>query len=374
MNHETEIPLFCPVRTPEMEQAAVEVIHSGQIVSGPYVYKFEREFGQYIGHEHVVCTSDMTSALMLALKLAGVKPGDSVATIAYSCLSTTSAISMVGAKPVWIDVNINSVSMCPMDLERKLNFEVKAVVLYYIAGYPADTVEISSICKRRGVTLIEDCNNAIGAKIHGLSVGSFGKFSIYSFYPNRQINGLEGGALACPSEEYSQIAKRLRRFGIDYTRFRDSRGEINPAVDIPEIGLSASWSELNASVALSQLPTLLERSNAHVNNAMKLSELLKGTNGIKIVSVIPGTTGAYWCLLVLVEERDKILAKLKAKKISCSILHHRNDVYSGFDCISDTLPGTTYIMEHILALPCGWWLSFDEIYRVANVLKIECEK
>lgn len=373
MNCQTTIPLFYPVRTAAMEQTALEVIRSGQIAAGPAVDQFERAFGQYVGRDHLVTTNDMTSALVLALRLAGVKPGEGVATIAFSCLSTNSAIAMAGAKAIWVDMNPATMSMCPDDLVRKLTPDTKAVLLYHVAGYPAQVAAIAAICRKRGIRLIEDCNNALGAKVHGQPVGHDGQFAVYSFYPNRQINGLEGGALACPDAESARHAKRLRRFGVDYTNFRDVRGEINACSDVPEIGLSASFSQLNAAVAYSQLPTLAERQSKVLDNAKHLSSLLNGVAGIRLVEAVPGATPAYWCLLLHADQRDQLLAVLKGQGISCSVLHHRNDSYSGFNSQSQDMPGTGYAMEHLLALPCGWWLDNDQINRIASAVVIECQ-
>lgn len=367
------IPLFKPVHTDEMEKAALDVIRSGQIASGPGVEKFERAFGSYIGRNHVVATSDMTSAIVIALRLAGIKSGDRVATLAFACLSTNAAIRMVGAVPVWVDLDTDTMSMCSKDLARKLTTDTKAVLLYYVAGYPASVEEITFICQRHGIPLIEDCNNALGALFKGQPIGRHGHYAVYSFYPNRQINGFEGGALVCPNENLAQHAKRLRRFGVDYTSFRDARGEINPEADVPEIGLSASFCQLNAAVANSQLSTLSERLCLVRENANKLTELLKDKKGIKVVQTDLSCVSAHWCFLVFADKRDRLLSVLKEQSISCSILHHRNDEYSGMSVNKAVLPGTDYTMKHLLALPCGWWLSQEEICRIGAVVIKEIE-
>lgn len=371
MINQPMIPLFYPVRTSEMEQAALKAIRSGQIASGPVVDQFERAFGQYVGCQNVVTTSDMTSAIVIALRLAGVQTGHEVAAIAFSCLSTNSAIAMVGAQPVWVDVDPVSMSLCPNDLVRKLTSNTKAVLLYHVAGYPADVAAISKVCKERGIALIQDCNNALGARFDGQPVGAVGDFTVYSFYPNRQINGLEGGALVCPDEKTARHARRLRRFGIEYANFRDERGEISATSDVPEIGLSAPFSQLNASVAISQLDTLGERQSRTHDNAKILSSLLDRVDGIKLVEALPAATPAYWCFLIHSERRDKLLNALKCKGVACSVMHQRNDIYTGFNGRGNGLPGTSYVMDHLLALPCGWWLDETQIHQVAESVVLE---
>jgi dTDP-4-amino-4,6-dideoxygalactose transaminase len=264
--------------------------------------------------------------------------------------------------------------MCPEDLARKLKPSIKAVTLYHVAGYPANSDKIAAMCRAHGIPLIEDCNNALGATQNGKPVGRAGEFAVYSFYPNRQINGLEGGALACPDAQTAQHARRLRRFGIDFNTFRDARGEINPGSDVPEIGISALFSQLNAAVARSQLPTLASRQQQIQRNAARLVELLDGTAGIRLVKTEPSSSPAYWGLLLYVERRDQMLAALKGQGIQCSVLHQPNNTYSGFHSLPVELPCTRHAFDHLLALPCGWWLKGDDATRIANLVRQECQR
>lgn len=359
-----KIPLFFPVHLPEMESAVLDVIRSRQIASGPLVEEFEKKLAHLVHHENMVATNDMTSALVLALKLAGVKPGDFVATQAFSCLSTNSAISIVAAIPQWIDTDPKTLSMCPDDLAKKICSKTKAVILYHIAGYPANSLKISAITRNKGVKLIEDCNNSLGAKVGGDRIGRIGDFAIYSFYPNRQINGFDGGAIACPDAETAIKARKLRRFGVDAKNFRDNRGEINSESDVPEIGFSASFNQVNAAAALAQFPTLPQRQNQVIKNAEQLNKGLQGKAGIVQIKMAANVQPAYWVYLIYFENRDEVLAKLKDFGIQASILHQRNDIYTGFAAVKTDLPGTSYIMDHIVAIPCGWWLNEDSIDRI----------
>ena len=214
MTDPSVISLFYPFRSEAMEKAALGAIRSGRIASGPSIERFERLLAAEIQRDHVVATSDMTTALTLSLRAVGVRPGQSVAALAFACLSTNAAISMVGAVPQWLDVDPRTVSMCPEYLRRHLTSETAAVVLYHVAGYPADTEAIASVCREKGVPLIEDCDNALGARYLDRPVGQHGDFAVYSFYPNRQINALDGGAVACMDSGAAERLRCLRRFGI----------------------------------------------------------------------------------------------------------------------------------------------------------------
>jgi dTDP-4-amino-4,6-dideoxygalactose transaminase len=257
-------------------------------------------------------------------------------------------------------------SMSVEDLVAKLKPWVKAVMVYHVAGYPSDTKHIATLCRDRGIPLIEDCNNAIGATLDGRPVGVFGEYAVYSLYPSGQINGINGGMLATPDLQTAERATRLRRFGVDESTFRDARGEINPHSDIPEIGWSSALSNLNAAVALCQLSTLSNRVERTTAAAEKLERALSGLRRLRIVRPMSGATSAFWGFLVLSKYRDTLLEYLAANGIKSSILHQRNDFYTGFDTSRAVLPGTELVMNQLLALPCGYWLNDAQLKELID--------
>jgi perosamine synthetase len=365
-----KIPLFGVVYLPEMEAIALEVLRSGRIAGGPFVGQFETEFGKLIGASNVVSTVDMTSALFLALHLAGVNAGDEVLASPFACLSTNSAIAQHKAIPIWVDVRPDTVEMDVNDLESKITEKTKAVILYHIAGYPGPAKEIAAVCKKRNIVLIEDCNNSLLASRNNMLAGSHGDFAIYSFYPNRQINTTEGGALVCRSREKADSARKLRRFGIDFKTFRTDEGEIDPASNIPEIGWGMTLSNLCSALGCAQLNTVKIRQNQTKNNAEKLQLLTKNIEGIKPIAIIEGGIPAYWVFLLLAEHRDEMITILKQKGIMVSAIHQRNDIYSGFGVNQNfRLPNTEYLQDHIIGIPCGWWLGDGDLERIAAALE-----
>ena len=369
----SSIALFNAAATPAMEQAARQILGTGQIASGPLVERFQERIAQRIGRPHVVSTDTMTSALSLALKLAGVKSGDDVLTLAFSCMSSNAPIALAGARAVWIDIDPQTASACMDDLRRAITPRTRALTLYHMAGYPGPADVIADFCHEHGIVFIEDCNNALGATLHGTDVGRHGDYAVHSFYPNRQVNALDGGSLACPTSEAAQRASRLRRFGIDSRTFRDSRGEINPGSDIPEISGSSALSQLHAAAGLAHLDDLDARLAKIRANARILDRELAGIPGLTVVAPLKGASPVYWGFLVLLEKRDRVLSGLKARGIQASTLHQRNDTYTGFRSMTRPLPGTDDAMRRLLALPCGWWLDGDDMIAVAAAVREECE-
>lgn len=352
-----------------MEAAALEVLRSGQIAAGQYVTQFENGISQIVGQPNVVSTVDMTSAIFLALHLAGVSTGDEVLTTAFACMSTNAAIAQCGAVPVWVDVKPQSVDIDPHDLIGKISTKTKAVILYHVAGYPGHAKELAVLCQERGIALIEDCDNALFASQGSVPVGSHGDFAVYSFYPTRQINTTEGGALVCKSADMAARARRLRRFGIESATFRDSSGEISPASDIPEIGWAFTMNNLCAALGCAQLLTAQGRVLKTQKNAEKLAQLVRDLEGVKVVPVAADSLPAYWVMLLFVENRDAVMERMKQQRIMVSCLHHRNDIYTGFGAGAfHHLPNTAYLQDHVLAVPCGWWLADEDLEAVAKTL------
>lgn len=366
----TVISLFGVVSLPEMEAAALDVLRSGRIASGAYVERFEKRLGAILGQPNVVSTVDMTSALFLALHLAGVGEGDEVLTTAFACLSTNSAIAHHKATPIWVDVGPQSVEMDVADLEFKISERTKAVILYHVAGYPGPAREIAALCKERGIVLIEDCDNALFAARDSIQVGSHGDFAIYSFYPNRQINTTEGGALICRSPEMAIKARKLRRFGINPATFRTPGGEISTLSDIPEIGWGVTLTNFCAALGCAQVDSVQSRHDKTQSNVQKLRLLIKHISGVMSVPVAQNSNPAYWVFLIFVDDRDEVLSALKQQGVMVSCLHMRNDIYTGFGVAqSYQLPNTDYLQEHILAIPCGWWLHDENLEYIATVLE-----
>jgi perosamine synthetase len=357
----------------QLERAALDLLEpvfaAGQLAAGPHVPALEEAISAYLQSGSVVAMGDMTHALTLALQLAEVGPGDEVLTLSFNCLSSNSAICAAGATPVWVDIDPQRATMSVEDAKQVITKKTKAVIVYHVAGYPADLAQLRQFCDAHRLVLIEDANNAIGAIDAGQAIGSVGDFAVVSFYANRQINAIEGAALVCRDPAKADAARRLRRFGIDTKRFRGSNGEIDPSVDVPVIGMSSALTNVNAALARHGLQSLSTRLAKTRDNAALLTTLLDGAPDVASVTWASGSLPSFWTYLVLCEERDQVLTGLKSNGIDCTKLHQPNHLYSGFNATARELPGTASFARRALAIPCGWWLSEADIHRVAIALR-----
>jgi perosamine synthetase len=367
----TNIPLFGVVNSAEIEAITMEVLRSGKIASGEFILRLEEGIGTLTDQAHVVALSDITHALSMALHLSDTRSGDEVLTTAFACLSTNTAITQVGATPIWVDFSAETIEYDLADLKKKISSKTKALLAYHIAGYPQPLDALEEFCHQHGIALIEDCNNALFAQYDGQEIGSHGDFSCYSFYPTRQINAIEGAALICRNEDAARRARNLRRFGIHMHDFRNALGEINPNSVIEEIGWSASMSNLHAAIGCAQLATAKDRWLQTIANVTYLISKIQTLPGVKLVPVTPKGRAAYWTLLLFVEQRDYVLKSMKEHGANVSVLHQRNDAYAGFNTPSYVdLPNTTYVQQHLLGIPCGWWLSIRDLDFICESLQL----
>lgn len=370
MKTHTQIPLFSTGHSDEVETVALSVLRSGQIASGAYVEAFRNALGNAIGNQNVITTSDMTAAMTIALRLSGVGPGDEVIASPFACMSTNAPLALSGARIRWADIDPRTGALDVDDVRQLISQNTKAVIVYHLAGFPGPARELATLCGEAGIKLIEDCNNALGATRDGRPIGNDGDYAIYSFYPNRQVNGLEGGAIACRSSVDAERAARLRRFGIDAARFRDKAGEIADNVDIVEIGWSASMSNLNSAVALAQIEALEDRLEAIRANARRLTQLFVSLDDAQLMEPISGASPTYWGFLLRCAKRDSLLTRLKDAGIHGGKLHQRNDQYSGMPAYRRDLPGVDALERSMLAIPCGWWLGEQELSRIEEVIAV----
>lgn len=363
------IQLFDP-RIPEAGQAAAAVLASGQIGAGPYVTALETAIESACPTHKGVTFANITVAIETALSISGIGTGDEVLTLAFNCLSSNAAIHNCGAQAVWVDLDLETGTMDVADARSQITDRTKAIIVYHVAGYPADTAALRALCDEFSLILIEDANAAYGARLTGgLPVGSLGDFAVFSFYANRQINGAEGAILMVRDPEAAELARRNRRFGIDMTSFRDKRGEIDPRADISRIGISGNLNNLNAAIALASLETVEARLAAVRRNAATLAEGLDTVPRVRAVAPLAECEPAYWVFMVLAEHQNKLLDHLSAKGIGRTKLHQPNQVYSGFASANRALPATQQFSNSMIALPVGWWLAPDDICQILTALK-----
>ena len=198
----------------ELEAAIKGVLASGHFILGPEGAAFETELAAWLGVAHAVAVASGTDALHLALRAAGVGPGDEVVTPAFTFIATAEAISYCGARPVFADIDPATFNLELVSLERAVTPKTRAVIAVHLYGQCADMGAISVFCAERGLTLIEDCAQAIGADWQGRRAGAWGAFGCFSFYPTKNLGAYgDAGLITTGDARLAETLRMLRHHG-----------------------------------------------------------------------------------------------------------------------------------------------------------------
>lgn len=244
------LPFARPTIDEAMVAAVAEVLRSKWVASGPHVLAFERALSDYLGGRPVRVLTSATAALELALRLAGVGPGDEVITSAQTFFAAVNMIVRVGARPVFVDCELATRNIDLAQVEAAITPRTKAIVPTHFPGTLADLDALYALAARHGLRVIEDAALAFGSRWKGRPVGSFGDLAAFSFHPNKNITTIEGGALAMADEAQARRVEVMRFHGI--VRLPDG------SRDVVEAGGKFNLPDVNARLGLAQLARLEE--------------------------------------------------------------------------------------------------------------------
>jgi perosamine synthetase len=309
------IPLSAPDVDDADRAAVMAVLRSRSLSLGPELSAFERDAAAYLGTTRAVATSSGTAGLHLSLLALGVGPGDEVITTPFSFIASANAILYVGAKPVFVDVRPDALDLEPKRVEAAITPKTRAILLVHVFGRPALAPPLLEIARRRGLALIEDACEAIGAEIGGRKVGSFGDVGVFGFYPNKAMTTGEGGLVATSNDAVAKRIASLRNQG---------RVEGGDWFDHAELGFNYRLSDIACALGrsqLSRLPSILER-RAEV--AAAYDARLRGRIDLRLPDLSPKEGRVSWFVYVVRlpsgatrADRDRVFDGLRAAGIGC---------------------------------------------------------
>ncbi|HLG39219.1 MAG TPA: DegT/DnrJ/EryC1/StrS family aminotransferase [Chitinophagaceae bacterium] len=250
------IPIAKPYLTADEAQAAYDTILTGWITQGPKVAEFEKKFAEYTGAKYAVAVSNCTTALHLAMIVAGVKEGDEVICPSMSYVATANSIKYVGAKPVFAEVNPKTYNLDVVDTERKITSKTKAILLVHQIGMPADIDAFKRLADTYKLKLIEDAACAAGSAYQSAKIGSHSELVCFSLHPRKVISTGDGGFITTNREDYYQRMKLLRQHGMsvnDRVRHESSKVIFEDHV---EVGYNYRMTDIQAAVGIKQLEKL----------------------------------------------------------------------------------------------------------------------
>ena len=346
----------------ELNQAIGEVIDASAFAGGPFVAAFERDFAAYCGTRFAVGLGNGTDALWLSLLALGVGPGDEVVTVPSTFMATAEAISVCGARPVFVDVDDRTYTMDPASLESALTCRTRAIIPVHLFGQMADLDPILEVARRHGLPVVEDACQAHGALYKGRKAGSLGVAGCFSFYPGKNLGALgEAGAVVTNDPELEARIKVLRDHG-QARKYFHSRIGWNARMD----GIQAAA----LRVKLKRLDTANSRRRA---NARLYDELLGPSDEILTPYVAPDNRHVYHVYAVRVRERDRLLESLAGKGISCAIHYpvplHLQEAYRSLGYPEGSFPVAERCAAEFLSLPMFPELSREQVQTVATELR-----
>lgn len=350
------------------------VLTSGFLNEGEQVTKLTKELSTYFNHPKTIALNSCTSALTLALKLSDVQPGDEVITVSMTCVASNTPIHNLGAKIVWADIDYKTGNINPKNVEKLITHKTKAVLCVNWAGLPCDLDELSKICKKHNLKLIQDAAHSFGAKYNDNHVCHYTDYTCYSLQAIKHVTSGDGGVLVInTNDEDFNRAKKLKWFGIDREATKDEKGEWKGQrweADIEEAGYKFHMNNITAAIGLSQLPHVDNIINTHIKNGLKYQSIFKDSN-ITPLQYPKNSQPAFWVYTVILPEtlnRDEIIEKLNQEGINAGLVHIPNHNYTCFKDSLIDLPETDYFSKHQISLPCGWWLNEEDIKFISNTL------
>ncbi len=369
------IKLAQPVIEEDEKRAVIEALESGQLAQGPRVAGFEAAFAKYIGTEHAVAVNSGTAALHVALLAHEVAPSirgadvrsaksqDEVIVPAFSFAATANAVLQAGARPVFVDVGEDDGNMDLAQLEAAVTDRTRAVIAVHLYGQPCDVESVAATCARRGIALIEDAAQAVGASFGGKRVGNFAT-GCFSFYATKNLQTGEGGMITTDDDAIADRARMLRSQG-ERTRYVTE-----------ELGYNYRMSEVAAALGLAQLPKIDVRNERRRANAARLNELLAPLEDLgKLVlpRTLPGRTHVWHQYTVRVRAgRDALQAAMRERGIETVVFYpapiHRQPLYQRLGYGDLDLPVAQRLAEEVLSLPVHPALTSDDLEQIAKAV------
>ena len=341
------------------------VFDRGWYVLGPELEAFETEFASYHGNGQAVGVANGTDAIELSLRAAGIGPGDEVITVAHTAVATVCAVERAGATPVLVDIDPVSYTIDPAAVRAAITPRTRAIVAVHLYGHPARLQDLSSICSRAGLLLVEDCAQAHAATYGGRTVGTFGHIAAFSFYPTKNLGAFgDAGAIYTADAGLADRVRRLRNYGqTDRYRHEDSGG-FNSRLD-----------ELQAAL----LRVSLRRLDSDTAERRRIAELyLAQLTGVGLPHPAgPEFDPVYHLFVVRHPARDAWRARLDQHGVGTLVHYpvpvHLQPAYARLGMRAGALPATERAAAEVVSLPLYPGMTDEQIEAVVHAVNTEAE-
>ena len=355
--------------------AVVAVLKSQHLSLGPKLVEFEKAFASYVGRKYAIAVNSGTSALQLCMIALGIGPGDEVITTPFSFIATTNIVLMVGAKPVFVDIDPVTYNIDLNSITKKITPKTRALLPVEVFGNPKGIDDVYKLAQQRNLLCVEDSCEALGSVVSGRKVGTLGQVSTFAFYPNKQMTTGEGGMIVTDDEKIAQMCASLRNQGRDV-----GAGWLAHA----RLGYNYRLADINCALGIEQLKRLDSFIIKRRQVAQWYNQLLADEDRV-IVPVEPSGCSVSWFVYVIrlcddfdVTQRDKILGHLRENGIGCNNyftpIHLQPYIAKQLNCREGDFPITEKVAQRTIALPFCNNISRQQAKTVCAVLKAALNK
>jgi dTDP-4-amino-4,6-dideoxygalactose transaminase len=341
---------------PQIDRAVLDVLAAGVYINGSNVRALEDEIARYAGTQHAVALNSGTDALHLALRALDIGPGDEVITTPFTFVATTEAIGMVGATPVFADIDPRTFNLDPSSIERAVTPRTRAILPVHLYGLMSGMDEVLAIAARHGLAVVEDCAQAIGAHWDGRPAGSAGTIGCFSFFPSKNLGAYgDGGMLVTGDAEIAARVRRLRAHGAAVKYHHD------------ELGVNSRLDEIQAAILRVKLQHLDEWIESRRAVAARYTTSLSHLSAVETPSSPAGSRHVYHQYTVRVGERDEVARALERGGIQTMIYYpvplHLQAVHASLGYGTGDFPQAEAAASDVLSLPMFPELEDVEIDR-----------
>ncbi len=346
---------------PEVDAAVRGVLESGQFILGKQVGEFECASAGYLGVKYGVGCASGTDALQIAMMALGIGPGDEVITSSFTFVATAETIALLGAKPVYVDIDPKTFNIDPSRIEAAVTAKTKAIIPVHLYGQPADMDPIMEIARRRKLAVIEDAAQAMGASYKGKKVCSIGDIGCISFFPSKNLGAYgDGGMMVTNSEQHYEAMKMIANHG-SRERYYHERLGVNSRLDT-----------IQAAILLVKLRHLEKWNSARQRAAARYDALLAGTP-VTVPYVAPTGQHIFHQYTIRVPRRDALAAHLKERGIPHAIYYpvplHLQKAYAMSGAHKGDLPVTEKAAAEVLSLPMHSELAEEHLQHITGAIK-----
>jgi len=344
----------------EIDAAIKNVIAETAFIAGKYAKQFEKDFSAYLGVEHCIACANGTDSLEILLQAMGIKAGDEVIVPAISWISTSEAVSTVGAQPVFVDVDPDYYTIDLSKIEEKITDKTKAIIPVHLYGQPVDMVALMAIAKKHDLKVLEDCAQAHGARFNGQLVGTFGDCASFSFYPGKNLGAYgDAGGMVTNNPEIARVARMIANHG--------QEGKHNHLME----GRNSRMDGIQAAILSIKVRYIDQWTTARINNAAVYNTLLNGKDIVR-PQVLSNGKHVYHLYVIRSKQRDVLMAALKAKGVGVAI-HYPTALpflkcYENLGHTVADFPVAHQVTQEILSLPMFAELDEEAMAYTADLI------